>query len=62
MSQPNIEKIMKALAKYNIHNAEELNEAMKKMKPLDITCMVSPPRGDISKIKIEEVRKEVTEI
>lgn len=42
MSKPNIDKIMKALAKYGIHNAEELNEAIKKMKPLDITCMVSP--------------------
>jgi len=46
MSKPNVDKIMKALAKYGIHNAEELNEAMKKMKPLDITCMVSPMKGD----------------
>lgn len=36
------EKIMKALAKYGIYNEEQLNEAIRNMKPLNIGCMVSP--------------------
>lgn len=40
------EKIWKALAKYGISTEAELNEAMKKMKPLNIGCMVSPVRYD----------------
>lgn len=38
------EKIWKALAKYGIKTEAELNEAIKKMKPLNIGCMVSPVR------------------
>ncbi|MEK5038938.1 hypothetical protein [Sporosarcina sp. FSL K6-3457] len=38
------EKIWKALAKYGIRTEAELNEAIKKMKPLNIGCMVSPVR------------------
>lgn len=40
--QDQLGKIWKALAKYGIHSEEELNEAIKKMKPLNIGCMVSP--------------------
>ncbi|MCG3089166.1 hypothetical protein [Sporosarcina cyprini] len=36
------EKIWKALEKYGIRTEAELNEAIKKMKPLNISCMVSP--------------------
>lgn len=36
------EKIWNALAKYGIYNEEQLNEAIRKMKPLNIGCMVSP--------------------
>lgn len=36
------EKLWKALAKYGIRTEEELNEAIKHMKPLNIGCMVSP--------------------
>lgn len=38
------EKIWNALAKYGIYTEAELNEAIKKMKPLNIGCMVSPVR------------------
>lgn len=38
----NHEKIWKALAKYGIYTEEQLNEAMKTLKPLNIGCMVSP--------------------
>ncbi|MFF5993673.1 hypothetical protein AAGS61_02810 [Lysinibacillus sp. KU-BSD001] len=38
------EKIWKALAKYGIYTEEQLNEAIKNMKPLNIGCMVSPVR------------------
>ncbi|WCH46414.1 hypothetical protein [Lysinibacillus sp. OF-1] len=37
-----LEKIKKALEKYGIFNEEQLNEAIKNMKPLNIGCMVSP--------------------
>lgn len=37
-----VEKLWKALKKYDIHTEEQLNEAMIDMKPLDISCMVSP--------------------
>lgn len=37
-----LEKIYKALEKYGIFNEEQLNEAIKNMKPLNIGCMVSP--------------------
>lgn len=37
-----LEKIKKALAKYGIYSEEQLNEAIKNMKPLNIGCMVSP--------------------
>lgn len=36
------EKVLKALAKYGIHTEEQLDQAIKKMKPLNISCMVSP--------------------
>lgn len=42
MDKPNIDKVRKALAKYGIHSEKELDEAIKKMKPLNIGCMVSP--------------------
>ena len=35
-------KIKKALEKYGIYNEEQLNAAIKEMKPLNIGCMVSP--------------------
>ena len=41
---PNVEKLWKALAKYNIYNEEQLNAAVREMKPLNISCMVSKPR------------------
>lgn len=37
-----LEKINKALEKYGIFNEEQLYEAIKNMKPLNIGCMVSP--------------------
>ena len=40
------EKIWKALGKYGIRTEAELNEAIKKMKPLNIGCMVSPVRAE----------------
>ncbi len=40
-----IEAIWKALKKYGIHSEEELKVAMQNMKPLNIGCMVSPPKG-----------------
>ncbi|MFJ7662985.1 hypothetical protein ACIQXW_11330 [Lysinibacillus sp. NPDC097162] len=36
------EKIKRALAKYGIYNEEQLNLAIREMKPLNIGCMVSP--------------------
>lgn len=41
------EKIWKALAKYDIYTEEQLDEAIKKMKPLNIGCMVSPIKQDV---------------
>lgn len=41
-NEDQIEKIWKALGKYGIKTEAELNEAIKKMKPLNIGCMVSP--------------------
>lgn len=38
------EKIWKALEKHGIRTEAELSEAVKKMKPLNIGCMVSPVR------------------
>lgn len=40
-----VEKIWEALAKYGIYSESELKEAVKKMKPLDIGCMVSTRNG-----------------
>lgn len=37
-----LEKLKKALAKHGIYNEEQLNEAIRNMKPLNIGCMVSP--------------------
>ncbi|ACA41264.1 hypothetical protein J2D69_16010 [Lysinibacillus sphaericus] len=37
-----LEKIKKALEKYGIYSEEQLKEAIKNMKPLNIGCMVSP--------------------
>lgn len=37
-----LEKIKKALEKYGIFSEEQLKEAIKNMKPLNIGCMVSP--------------------
>ncbi len=45
MNKPNIQSIWKALAKYGIHTEKELDEAIKKMIPLNIGCMVSPVNG-----------------
>ncbi len=42
MKQEELQKIWKALSKYGIHTEEELNTAIKQMKPLNIGCMVSP--------------------
>lgn len=45
MSKPKIEAVLKALAKYGIRTEKELNEAIQKMKPINIGCMVSPIEG-----------------
>ncbi len=37
-----IELVKKELLKYGIHNEKELDEAIKKMQPINIGCMVSP--------------------
>lgn len=42
MSKQNIDKVWKALAKYGIKSERELDEALKNMTPLNISCMVSP--------------------
>lgn len=42
MCKQNIDKVWKALAKYGVHNEKELDEALKNMVPLNISCMVSP--------------------
>lgn len=34
-----LEKIMKALAKFNIFNEEDLAKAMQTVKPLNVACM-----------------------
>lgn len=47
MDKPNIDKVRKALAQYGIHSEKELDEAIKKMKPLNIGCMVSPVRTSL---------------
>lgn len=46
MRNVKIEAVKKALLKYGIHNEQELDEAIKKMKPLNIGCMVSPINKD----------------
>ncbi|MGE7942795.1 hypothetical protein ACQKNB_11975 [Lysinibacillus xylanilyticus] len=46
-----LEKIKKALAKYGIYNEEQLNEAIKNMKPLNIGCMVSPVPSNEGNVK-----------
>lgn len=45
MDKLNSEAIRKALAKHGIHTEKELDEAIKKMAPLNIGCMVSPING-----------------
>lgn len=50
MSNKN-EKLWKALAKHGIHSEDELNAALKKLKPLNIGAMVSP-------VNIEKDHKE----
>jgi len=47
LDNPKIEKVWKALAKYGIHSEKELEEALKKTKPLDISCMVSPLKTQV---------------
>lgn len=42
MDKPNIEKVRKALSKYGIYTEKDLDEAIKKLPPLNISCMVSP--------------------
>lgn len=37
-----VAKLKKALEKYGIYSEEQLNAAIKEMKPLNIGCMVSP--------------------
>ena len=39
-----VDRVWKALAKYGITTEEELDEAIKKMEPINIGCMVSPVR------------------
>lgn len=51
MGNVNIEAVKKELLKYGIHNEKELYEAIKKMKPLNIGCMVSPINIDNHKSK-----------
>lgn len=46
----NIEKIWKELKKYGIHNEQELDEALKNMKPLNIGGFVN----EIPKLQKEE--------
>lgn len=41
MDNVNIDAVRKALLRYGIHNEEELDEAIKKMQPMNIGCMVS---------------------
>lgn len=47
-----VKQLWKALADHGIHTEAQLNEAMKELKPLDISCMVSPIK------KSEEVLSE----
>lgn len=49
MKQEEFQKIWKALSKYGIHTEEELNTAIKQMKPLNIGCMVSPVKKSENK-------------
>lgn len=49
-NEKQVEKIWKALGKYGINTEAELNEAIKKMKPLNIGCMVSPVEERVSKV------------
>lgn len=42
MKTQNMDKVWKALAKYGVHSEKELDEALKNMAPLNISCMVSP--------------------
>lgn len=51
---PNIDKVMKKLAEYGIYTREDLDEAMRNMKPLNITCMVSPVKGGLPYPKNED--------
>ncbi|EHI98010.1 hypothetical protein CDLVIII_1311 [Clostridium sp. DL-VIII] len=46
MRNVKMDAVKKALLKYGIHNEKELDEAIKKMKPLNIGCMVSPINKD----------------
>lgn len=39
-----VERIWQALAEYGIYSEEDLREAIRTMKPLNIGCMVSKPR------------------
>lgn len=43
--QKRLENIMAALKEYGIHNEAELDAALVKMTPLDISCMASPING-----------------
>lgn len=40
--KPNINAIRKALARYGIYTEGDLDEAISKMKKVNIGCMVSP--------------------
>lgn len=42
MDKPKIEKVRKALSRYGIYTEKDLDEAIKKLPPLNISCMVSP--------------------
>lgn len=47
-----IAKLKKALEKYGIYDEEQLNAAIKEMKPLNIGCMVSPvPSRTVLEVK-----------
>ncbi len=49
-NMPNMEKVWKELAKYDIHSEADLDKHMATMPRLNITCMVSK----VKKVKVTE--------
>ncbi len=51
------ENMWKLLAAHGIHSIEELDEAMKDLKPINISCMASKLKSnsiDLSKVNLQE--------